>query len=279
MSHVSLVFAIAPAVAPVIGGWLHVWFGWRSVFAFLVLFTAAVLIGCWRYLPETLPLDRRQPLNPAYLLRAYWSVLKNGPFVALVLAVTFNFAAVFLYVVSAPAFLIDQLHVAETGFLWLFGPITAGLVIGAWTSGRVAGRIAASRTVGWAYAIMVTAVLGNVVFHLVAPPSLPWSVLPLFVYFTGSALAMPSLTLMALDLFPNQRGLASSCQSFVQTTGNAVATAVIAPLVWGTTISLALGQAAMLAVGLVAFLVYLRIAPRPVAIVRGEAPDEPRVAA
>lgn len=279
MSHVSLVFAIAPAVAPVIGGWLHVWFGWRSVFAFLVLFTAVVLIGCWRYLPETLPLDRRQPLNPAYLLRAYWSVLKNGPFVALVLAVTFNFAAVFLYVVSAPAFLIDQLHVAETGFLWLFGPITAGLVIGAWTSGRVAGRIAASRTVGWAYAIMVTAVVGNVVFHLVAPPSLPWSVLPLFVYFTGSALAMPSLTLMALDIFPEQRGLASSCQSFVQTTGNAVATAVIAPLVWGTTISLALGQAAMLAVGLMAFLVYLRIAPRPVAIVRGEEPDEPRVAA
>jgi hypothetical protein len=58
-----------------------------------------------------------------------------------------------------------------------------------------------------------------------------------------------------------------------------VATAVIAPLVWGTTISLALGQAAMLAVGLMAFLVYLRIAPRPVAIVRGEEPDEPRVAA
>lgn len=262
MSHVSLVFAIAPAVAPVIGGWLHVWLGWRSVFGFLVLFTAGLWIVCWRFLPETLPVARRQPLHPGYLAGAYWGVLKNGAFVALVLAVTFNFAAVFLYVVSAPAFLIDQLHVSETGFLWLFGPITAGLVIGAWSSGRFAGRISAQRTVLCGYAIMAVAVIGNVTFHLLAPPSLPWSVLPLFVYFTGSALAMPSLTILALDLFPTQRGLASSCQSFVQTTGNAIATAVIAPLVWGSTLTLALGQAAMLAIGLIAFLWYRRIAPR-----------------
>jgi DHA1 family bicyclomycin/chloramphenicol resistance-like MFS transporter len=42
MSQITLVFAVAPAVAPVMGGWLHVWFGWRAVFAFLVLFTATV---------------------------------------------------------------------------------------------------------------------------------------------------------------------------------------------------------------------------------------------
>lgn len=65
---------------------------------------------------------------------------------------------------------------------------------------------------------------------------------------------------MALDLFPEQRGLAASCQSFVQTSGNAVATAVIAPLVWATTRTLAAGMAVMFAVGLGAFAVYLGIA-------------------
>lgn len=259
MSQISLVFAVAPAVAPVLGGWLHVWFGWRSVFAFLVLFTATVWTICWRALPETLPRERRQSLHPGYLARAYWQVLKNARFVALTASVTCNFAAVFLYVVSAPAFLMDHLRVSETGFLWLFGPITAGLVIGAWSSGRLAGRITAQRTVAWGYLIMVTAVLANVGYHLLAPPMLPWSVLPLFVYFTGSALAMPSLTLLALDLFPNQRGLASSCQSFVQTSGNAIATAIVAPLVWGSTLTLALGQAAMLGLGLASFLIYQRL--------------------
>jgi DHA1 family bicyclomycin/chloramphenicol resistance-like MFS transporter len=260
MSQITLVFAVAPAVAPVLGGWLHVWFGWRAVFAFLVLFTGGVWLVCWRSLPETLPRERRQPMNPSFLFQSYWRVLQSAPFVALSFAVTFNFAAVFIYIVSAPVFLIRHLHVSETGFLWLFGPATLGIVIGAWLSGRLAGRQPPRQTVGWAYGIMITAAVGNVLLNLLVPPGLPWSVLPIFVYFTGSALAMPSLTLMALDLFPEQRGLAASCQSFVQTTGNAVATAVVAPLVWASTLTLAAGQAVMLAVGFAAFLLYLRMA-------------------
>ena len=264
MSQVTLVFAAAPAVAPVLGGWLHVWFGWRAVFGFLVLFTATVWVLCWRSLPETLPADRRQPLAPGYLARAYRAVLGTPAFLALAFAVTLNFAAVFLYIVSAPQFLIGQLHVAETGFFWLFGPATAGIVAGAWLSGRAAGRISRRRTIGWGYGIMGAAAAGNLLLALLLPPRLPWSVLPVLVYFTGSALAMPSLTLVALDLFPAQRGLASSCQSFVQTTGNALTAAVVAPLVWASTLTLAVGEGALLAGGLAAFAVFLRLA-RPAA--------------
>jgi DHA1 family bicyclomycin/chloramphenicol resistance-like MFS transporter len=260
MSQITLVFAAAPAVAPVLGGWLHVWFGWRAVFAFLVLFTTAVWLLCWRALPETLPQDRRQPLSMDYLARSYRQVLTTPVFMALSLAVTFNFAAVFTYIVSAPEFLLNELHVGETGFLWLFGPATVGIVAGAWLSGRAAGRIPRWQTVVWGYGIMVTAAAGNLLLNLLVPPGVPWSVLPICVYFTGSALAMPSLTLMALDLFPAQRGLASSCQSFVQTTGNAVTTAVVAPLVWASTLALAAGEAVMLAMGIACYLLYLRIA-------------------
>jgi DHA1 family bicyclomycin/chloramphenicol resistance-like MFS transporter len=261
MSQITMVFAVAPAVAPVIGGWLHVWFGWRAVFGFLVLFTGCVWLVCWRSLPETLPQDRRQPMNPAYLLRSYLRVLRNTAFVALSVAVTFNFAAVFIYIVAAPVFLIQHLRVSETGFLWLFGPATSGIVTGAWLSGRLAGRIPRRQTVLWAYGIMIVAAVSNVILNACAPPGLPWSVAPIFVYFTGSALAMPSLTLMALDLFPEQRGLAASCQGFVQTAGNAATAAVVAPLVWATTRTLAAGMAVMLAAGLCAFVAYLRVRP------------------
>ena len=64
---------------------------------------------------------------------------------------------------------------------------------------------------------------------------------------------------MAFDLFPEQRGLASSCQGFVQTTGNALTTAVVAPLVWASTLTLAIGEAVMLAAGFAAYLLYLRM--------------------
>jgi len=258
MSTVALVFAIAPAVAPVIGGWLHVWLGWRAVFGFLVLFTAALWLWCWRALPETLPPERRRPLDVGTLWRGYLSVSRSVPFAALVIAVTLNFSAVFLYVVSAPAFLMNLLHVSETGFLWLFGPITAGMVIGTWISGRTAGRLSNRRTVALAYVLMGTAAGGNLLFHFVHAPALPWSVLPLVLYVVGNALAMPSLTLMALDLFPHQRGLAASCQSFVQSSGNAIVTAVLAPALWGSAISLSTGMATLLAGAGGAFALYLR---------------------
>ncbi len=257
MSHVAIMFALAPALGPVIGGWLHVWCGWRAVFAFLALFTAVLGWRCWRSLPETLPPERRQPLRAGALCRGYLAAIRSAPFLALILTVTLNFSATFTYIVSSPKFLLEHLQVSETGFLWLFAPITFGILMGNWLSTRLAGRLSNRRTVALAYGFMATAALGNVAFNLCQAPSLPWSILPIAVYVVGSALSMPSLTLMALDLFPERRGLASSCQSFVQSSGNAVVAAVIAPLVWGSALTLSLGMLVLLTAGAGAFAVYL----------------------
>jgi len=259
MARVAVVFAIAPAAGPVLGGWLHVWFGWRSVFAFLLLYAFALWGWCWRRLPETLPPEQRQPLRVGALLRSYRQVGGSAPFVALVLSVTLNFSAMFLYIISAPMFIMTHLGLTETDFLWLFGPITGGLLIGTWLSGRLAHTLSNHRTVLLAYGFMLAAALGNVGFHFLRPPAVPWSVVPLVVYVIGSSLAMPSLTLMALDLFPRQRGMASSCQGFVQSGGNAIVTALVAPWLWGSVRTMALGQLVLLGGGMLAYGLYWRI--------------------
>lgn len=259
MARVAVVFAIAPAAGPVLGGWLQVWFGWRSVFAFLLLYAFALWIWCWRRLPETLPPAQRQPLRVRALLRGYRQVGTNAPFVALVLAVTLNFSAMFLYIISAPMFIMTHLGLRETDFLWLFGPITGGMLVGTWLSGRLAASLSNHRTVVLAYGFMLGAVAANVLYHFMRPPAVPWSVLPLVGYVIGSSLAMPSLTLMALDLFPRQRGMASSCQGFVQSGGNAIVTALVAPWLWGSVRTMALGQLVMLGGALLAYGFYWRL--------------------
>jgi DHA1 family bicyclomycin/chloramphenicol resistance-like MFS transporter len=262
MSQVAIMFAAAPAIGPVVGGWLHVWFGWRSVFAFLALFATGLCWWCLRALPETLAPEHRQSLHPRPLLGGYWQAVRSAPFVALVLCITLNFSATFTYIVSAPAFLIGQLHLRETQFIWLFGPVTAGIFLGANLSGYLASRLSSRRTVALAFAIMASAALANVAFHAFLPPALPWSVLPLALYGIGTSLSMPCLTLMALDLFPERRGLAASCQSFVQSSGNAVVTAILAPLLWGSALSLSLGMLALMSLGALAFLAYLLLLRR-----------------
>lgn len=259
MSHVTMTFALAPAAAPVIGGWLHSWFGWRSVFVFLALMTAVLGLICHRWLPETLPPERRQSLAPGYLWRSYWQVLSTPAFLTATLAITANFAGFFIYVLSAPVFLLRHLGVSERAFLWLFGPAMLGMMLGSWISGRVAGLLRPVHTIALAYCVMCMAALSNVLINVALAPGLPWSVAPIFLYVVGMALAMPSLTLLALDPYPEKRGLAASCQTFLQAGGNAVVAGLIVPMLWDSTRTLAFGMSAFLGLGITAWLSYRRL--------------------
>ena len=249
MSHITMMFALAPAIAPVIGGRLQEWFGWRSVFAFVALATLALWLACWRLLPETLAPERRQPLHAGYLARTYWKVLSSPAFLFACGGLALNFAGFFIYVMSAPVFLMRHLGVSETGFLWLFGPAMSGLMSGAWVSGRLAGKLSLRQTILRGYLVMGTAALVNVALNLWLPPALPWSVMPIFVYTFGMSLAMPCLTLLALDPFPEQRGLAASCQMCLQAGTNGLVAGVLAPALWGSTRTLAFGMGALMLLG------------------------------
>lgn len=263
MSQITMMFALAPAVAPVIGGWLQHAFGWRSIFIFLVLSTAALWFACFKLLPETLPPEKRQTLKPAYLGRTYWKVFSSPRFLLACAALSLNFSGFFIYVLSAPVFLMHHLGLPETAFLWLFGPAMSGLLCGSWVSGRLAGRRSPGFSVALGYAVMLLAAVLNLGISTWMSPGLPWSVLPLFVYTIGMSIAMPSLTLFALDPFPAQRGLAASCQTFFQSGFNGLSAALIAPLLWGSTLTLAAGMSALLCVGLLAALAHhkLRLLP------------------
>jgi DHA1 family bicyclomycin/chloramphenicol resistance-like MFS transporter len=256
MAQVTIVFAIAPSIAPVIGGQLHAWFGWRSVFAFLCLFACALWGWCWRLLPETLAPNHRQPLHPVFLLKSYWRVLTQGRFVAACLAISLNFCGFFVYVTSAPVFLIQHLKVKETEFLWLFGPATAGMMSGAWLASRLAGRLSHGQTIARGFLLMAGGVSLNLAVNFLGLSRVPWAVAPLFVYTLGMTFTMPSLTLIALDLFPAQRGMAASCQGFLQTATNSLTAAVVAPLACATSLRLASSQLVFLALGLLAMVAH-----------------------
>lgn len=259
MSHITMIFAIAPVIAPVVGGRLQYWFGWRSVFIFLTLMTCSLWLACWRMLPETLPAERRQSMHPGYLARTYLKVLTSPAFLLACAAASFNFAGFFVYVMSAPVFLMRHLGVAETGFLWLFGPAMCGLMGGSWLSGKLAGKISPAQTILRGYLIMAAAALLNITINLFLPPSLPWSVLPIPLYTLGMSLTLPSITLQAIDPFPDQRGLASSSQMFLQSLFNALVAGVIAPAVWGSTWTLALCMASLMLLGVSSTLLHHRL--------------------
>lgn len=258
ISHIAIMFAVAPAVAPMIGGWLLGLAGWRAIFAFLAL-GALLLAGlCWRHLPESLAPERRQPLAPLPLLRNYLRVLGHGGFVAASAGIGAFFGGFFVYVLSAPVFIREHLGLAATEFHWLFLPAMAGMMSGAWLSGRVAGRWSQPRTLLTAFCLMALAALGNLLVSGFLPGARLAAVLPLAGYTLGMSLAMPTITLRALDLFPDNRGMAASCQSFLQTLVSACIAAFVAPALWHSRLGLALGMAGLGSLGALMIWTHLR---------------------
>lgn len=253
IAHIGMMFALAPAVAPVLGGWVHAFFDWHAIFVFLALYGAVLFLAIHRYLPETLPPEQRQSLRPGPLLRAYREVFSHRGFLALAGALALNFNGFFIYVLSAPAFLMGHLGVSPQGFLWLFGPAMVGMVVGNFLSARLAGEVSPGRTIALGYGLMLAAAAANVGINLAMEPRLPWAVLPVGLYVVGVALAMPSLTLRILDLFPQRLGLISSCQGVTQTAVNALTAALLAPLAWGSALTMAWAMAAFLLLGFAAF--------------------------
>lgn len=256
MANVTMIFTVAPAIAPVLGGWLHQWFGWRSVFYFLALFSFVMGLCSYLSLPETLHPERRHPLHPRFLFQSYLRALTSVPFLAAAFAAALNFSAVFLYITSAPVFLLRHLHLHETQFYWLFVPIPTGMLIGAAISSRLAGKLTPARTVWLGSIGMMVAASANVLFHALHPAQLPWSVAPLFFYTIGMALAMPSLVLFGLDIFPAQKGLAASCQAFLITSVNAVTAGILSPLANASPLRLACISALITLSGILCVAVY-----------------------
>jgi DHA1 family bicyclomycin/chloramphenicol resistance-like MFS transporter len=257
MSLVTLFFGLAPAIAPIIGGWLFVGLGWRSIFWFLTAVGAILVAVSWRFLPETLRLEERQSFHPFALVKGYREVGINFRFLMLSFAAGFNFNAFFLYIVSAPVFLGVHLGLGPQQYAWLFIPCIVGIMIGSQLSGRAAGRLAPPETVRRAYLFMAAASLANLAYTFAFVPSIPWAVIPLALFGVGFAMAMPSISLITLDLFPTRRGMAASLQGFISGMVNVLTAGVISPLVWGHTRWLALAMVGLMLGGFMCWRLYL----------------------
>ena len=254
MSQVTIYFGVAPAVAPLIGGWLFVHLDWHSIFWFLTLVGAALWAANYKLLPETLHLSHRQPFEVKHLMRGYWQLGSNPRFLLLALASGIPFNGMFLYVLSAPAFLGEHLQLAPTDFFWLFLLTIAGIMMGAWLSGRMAGRLPPKQQIRYGFSVMLLVSVVNVAANFVWVPQASWAMFPIALFAFGWALMVPVVTLLVLDLYPERRGMASSLQAFVGSTANGIVAGVVAPLVMHSTRALAVTSLGMLGVGLLAWL-------------------------
>jgi len=257
MATVQLLFGIAPAVAPILGGVL-LGIHWQAIFIFLSVYAAIALWMAVRYLPETMTPEKRIVFSVQGIIATYGKMLKHKVFLGLIACLGLNFSAFFIYVLASPVFLVKHLHLNSQQFGYLFIPTVTGMMLGSWISRHTAGKVAPARILYWAFAWMVLIASCNVGLQWWASASVhsAWwlAIVPIALFNVGMAAAMPVLSIAALDCYPALRGTAASAQAFMQMLCSTLSSALIVPLVWHSTLTLA---AAMLAMTLLSSLLLL----------------------
>jgi DHA1 family bicyclomycin/chloramphenicol resistance-like MFS transporter len=243
MSYISLVFGVAPALAPILGGWVLSAWGWRSIFYGIALFTALLTVACLRWLPESLAVEKRHAFHFNVIVANYLEVGSNLRFTLRTMAGALTFSGIMIYVAAAPVYLMDILHLSVKEFGWLFVTFIAGMTFGSTLSGRLSHRIRPALIIRAGYGLMIFASVWGLVYTACFPPRVPWAVIPHFFTGFGAALASPAMAVLTLEMFPKIKGLPSSLQSFVFMIMFSCISGLIVPLLFGSAFLLAVGAA------------------------------------
>ncbi len=237
-SILLMVMGIAPIVAPLAGGYLLTWFGWRSIFWVLALFGVACLVAVKSALPETIPRDiPRVPLSSA--LANYTGLLTDRRYLGHALSGGFGQAGMFAYISGSPFVFIDLYGVPAHYYGWLFGLNATGIVAFTQLNRRLLLRYDAGRVLdfgnlaGFVMCVLLLAMAWTNAGGLVG------ILAPLFFVVSLRGLTFPNASAGAMAPFPEKAGSASALLGSVQFAIAAVASAAVGVFHNGTAVPMA----------------------------------------
>lgn len=263
MSQLMLVIGLAPIVAPSIGGVILEWTSWRGIFGVLaataVVLTLVALLG----LRETLPAERRRPLDLRSTLRTYRSLLRDGSFMALVLIGGLMMSAMFAYVAGSSFVLQDGYGLDELAFGLVFGANAVGLTLAAQLNPMMIRRFGVVNVLSGAMVVGLVAALVLVLTGLTGAGGLFGVLVPLGVVVATVGLSLPNTPALALTRHGEAAGTAAAMLGSVQFGIGAL----VAPLVgmFGATSAAPMG-AIMVAVTLLATVLMFGVVRRDASV-------------
>jgi DHA1 family bicyclomycin/chloramphenicol resistance-like MFS transporter len=253
LAYMSTVMGFVPGVAPIIGGVLVEAFGWRAIFVALLCFGVVAFIGCLFVLDETNKWRDPAAVTPRRLAENYLSFLGDRSFLAYVAATGFTYAAMLSFHSLSAFVLIDHfgVRVGNYGF-WFLG-IVLGYVLGAFSIGRLHGRVPPNKliTIGLGFEVAAATLLATLGWLRIDAPFAIIGPMMLFMY--GAGFVFPNAAAGAIAPYQTKAGAASALLGFVQFTMGAIISTVVTRFHTGTQVTLVTGVLICALLGLLTF--------------------------
>lgn len=227
LSRMAAIMALAPLLAPMIGGVLQTAFGWRSNFVALICFGIAAWAMVWFLLPETVRRRAPEPVSVVSILRSYRRFLGEPIFVVHMGIAACCLCGLFAWISSAAFVLQDIYGYSALAFGISFALASGGYLVGTTCAARLVARLGSGRLMGMGCAAMASGALILVLALAVVPHRSEGLVAAVCIYLFGMGMSLPQSQAGALLPFPDRAGAASSLLGFITLTSSAAVGAVI----------------------------------------------------
>lgn len=251
-SLLLLIMGVAPIVAPLIGGYVALFFGWRAIFVVVSVISALCLMAVYRFLPETKAPNPNVRLSKAFGI--YLSVLKDKEFLGFALAGGLAQAGMFAFITGSPFVFIQLFGIPAENYGWIFGSNALGMVALSQINSRLVHTVNPTKLLR--ICLSVTAVIGLLLIVVGILGFGFWGVaIPVFLYVSSLGMILPNATAGALAEQTENAGSASALIGTFQYGLAAIASSLVSYLGNGTSLPMcvligACGIAAFLAFNL-----------------------------
>src|SRR5215469_1098617 len=259
-SSLTAVFALAPLIAPTVGGWLLVHFSWRAIFVVLALFAGTLFVVVIFAFAESLKAPDTDALRFGRLARNYQTFLASRVCLGYALLNGICWAGIFAFLSGSPFVFITIDGVAPEHYGYYFAVLAVALVIGALSNKRLLRRHGHDRVLHWG---LIATVAGGVVVLIACATR--WGgaagVMAGFVlYIWGQAVIAPNAMAAALEPIPHMAGTGAALMGAIQMAGGAIAGYAVDAFYDGTPLPMG---AVILATALLTAAIYFLLLRRP----------------
>jgi MFS transporter, DHA1 family, chloramphenicol/florfenicol resistance protein len=208
-SFLNGAIGISPTFAPILGGYLSVYFGWQAVFLFLTLIGLLALFTTALFVEETLPQENRVKFDRGIFHR-YWNIVRTRQFFIFATLAGLAEGVFFCFFSISPFIIIDLHGIPTHEFGYYFAVFGLVISLGGVASGKTVERIGISSTIGLGIFLMLLGGLSMIGWHLWADPSLKGFLIPMVIACTGAIFVVGGSASAALEPFPTIAGTASA---------------------------------------------------------------------
>lgn len=246
MGYITMAMTIAPAMAPVIGGFLDIWFGWRSTFWALTLYGSVLLTGIVFFLKETLH-EPQPTIGIMPILRSYRVLIRYPVFLGHALGTGLATTCFFVFLAGAPHLMIEVLHRPPTDYGFWFVLVSFGYFCGNFVAGQLSARLGIERMVAFGAAFLLIGAAMMILDALFLPLTPAGIFVPATFIAIGNGISQPNGIAGAISVDPSRAGAASGIVGFLQMALGAVGTVIVGHALADALlpVSLVLGAAAL----------------------------------